>query len=110
MAGIQTEIRNDLNNMSGKIIFPEDYLHLGSPEAVHMALSRLTKERANQASKKDLSKTRNRSRDRTTVAFNRRNSRSNSRKRACNYSTYRLIRNEQTGNINTDTDESGIPN
>lgn len=45
MAGIQTEIKNDLKNKGGKILFPEDYLHLGSPEAVHMALSRLTKEK-----------------------------------------------------------------
>ena len=45
MAGIQTEIKNNLKNNIGKILFPEDYLYLGTPEAVHMALSRLTKEK-----------------------------------------------------------------
>lgn len=45
MAGIQRQIKEDLSLKAGKIIFPEDYLHLGSPEAVHMALSRLVKEK-----------------------------------------------------------------
>lgn len=45
MAGVQKYIKEDLKNKEGKIIFPEDYLHLGSPEAIHMALSRLTKEK-----------------------------------------------------------------
>jgi len=44
MSGIQTQIKQNLTDMEGQIIFPEDYLHLGSPEAVHMALSRLVKQ------------------------------------------------------------------
>lgn len=45
MAGIQTQIKQKLTEKEGQIIFPEDYLHLGSPEAVHMALSRLVKQK-----------------------------------------------------------------
>lgn len=45
MAGIQTQIKQNLTEKEGQIIFPEDYLHLGSPEAVHMALSRLVKQK-----------------------------------------------------------------
>ena len=45
MASIKKYIKEDLKNRGGDIIFPEDYLHLGSPEAIHKALSRLTKEK-----------------------------------------------------------------
>ena len=44
MAGIQIQIKDEIVNREGTIFFPEDFMHLGSPEAVHMALSRLVKE------------------------------------------------------------------
>lgn len=45
MAGVQTQIKHDLTQKEGQIIFPEDYIHLGSPEAIHIALFRLVKEK-----------------------------------------------------------------
>lgn len=42
---VHSQIRLDLPNREGKIIFPDDYLELGSQDAVHMALSRLVKEK-----------------------------------------------------------------
>lgn len=41
---MQIQIKNEVTQKEGTIFFPEDFMHLGSPEAVHMALSRLVKE------------------------------------------------------------------
>lgn len=45
MAGIQTQIKEEITGKEGQLFFPEDFIHLGSPEAIHMALSRLSKEK-----------------------------------------------------------------
>ncbi|MFY9463712.1 MAG: DUF6088 family protein [Sediminibacterium sp.] len=45
MAGIQTQIKEEITGKEGQLFFPEDFIHLGSPEAIHMALSRLAKEK-----------------------------------------------------------------
>lgn len=45
MTGIQTQIKEEITGKEGQLFFPEDFIHLGSPEAIHMALSRLAKEK-----------------------------------------------------------------
>lgn len=45
MASVQDEVLNKLKTGSkGKIVFPSDFINLGSDEAIRQALSRLTKE------------------------------------------------------------------
>ena len=45
MESVQAQIKEDVTGTDGELVFPEDFIRLGSTQAVLMALSRLVKEK-----------------------------------------------------------------
>ncbi|SDX01595.1 Transcriptional regulator, AbiEi antitoxin, Type IV TA system [Hydrobacter penzbergensis] len=45
MTSVQTQVKDLIKGKTGQLVFPDEFLQLGSAEAVHMALSRLAQEK-----------------------------------------------------------------